>query len=89
MIDTITEKPKFETSDLSLATYICMQGRKVLELKPTNGRLIFVIDASQDEGNKYQDEFMSSEFISYYNVLRQMKSLIHSYKERRQNEDEK
>lgn len=76
----------FTTTDLSLVTYICMKGYKVLEILPvmgSNTALKFLLNCSKNEGDKLQDEFIQSEFRTYYSTFQQVKYLLRSYKERR------
>ena len=76
---------EFKTTDISLVSFICMRGHRVVEIKPVIGAynaLQFVLDCSIDLGRTLQDEFMQSEFRDYYESVRQVKSLLRVYKER-------
>ena len=82
MIDDARE---YKTSDMSTAAYVAMQGYKIVRLEPYSfhsDRLIFVIDCPIEKGNDLQDEFLQSDFFTYFEVLKQTKTLLHNFKDR-------
>ena len=78
----MTDNP-YTTTDLALITYLCMLGKKVVELKETGDKRIeFTVNITIPEGKKYQDDFLQSQFLTYFTTLRQVKYILHQFKDR-------
>ena len=68
----------WETSDLGTAAYAFMQGTKLLGSRcEGRGRWVFRFDATQDQGEQFQVEYLNSECRKFDSAVRSLKKLCY------------
>jgi len=78
-------KTEYRTTDISLVAYLCLRGYKIKEIKNVGTNIVlyeFVVNCDKKEAKKYQDEFLTSEFRTYYKAIEDIKYLMRNYRER-------
>ena len=64
------------TDDLALSAYLRMKGYHLIKSDQRKSKSTFVFDIGAEDSNSLKLQFINSEFLSYYNELRNMKKLI-------------
>lgn len=64
------------TDDLALSAYLRMKGYHLIKSDQRKSKSTFVFDIGTEDPNSLKVQFINSEFLSYYNELRNMKKLI-------------
>ena len=64
------------TDDLALSAYLRMKGCHLIKSDQKKSKSTFVFDIGAEDPNSLKVQFINSEFLSYYNELRNMKKLI-------------
>lgn len=65
-----------QTDDIAFSAYLKMQGYPLININHNNGKSVFEFDLSKDRADALKMSFINSEFISFYNELRNLKKLI-------------
>jgi hypothetical protein len=64
------------TDDLAFSAYLRMKGYHLIKSDQRKSKSTFVFDIGAEDQNSLKVHFINSEFLSYYNELRNMKKLI-------------
>ncbi len=64
------------TDDLAFSAYLKMKGYHLIKSDQKKSKSIFVFAIGAEDGNSLKVEFINSEFLSFYNELRNLKKLI-------------
>ena len=64
------------TDDLAFSAYLRMKGHRLIRSNPQKSKAIFTFDVAACDGEQLKLEFINSEFLSYYNEIRNLKKLI-------------
>jgi hypothetical protein len=64
------------TDDLAFSAYLRMKGYHLIKSDQRKSKITFVFDIKTADANALKVEFINSEFLSFYNELRNMKKLI-------------
>jgi hypothetical protein len=73
--EEITEN-RIVTDDLALSAYLKMKGYHLIRSDQKKSKSIFVFAIGAENANSLKVEFINSEFLSFYNELRNLKKLI-------------
>ena len=71
-----TENHHIITDDLALSAYLKMKGYHLIRSDRKKSKSTFVFDIRDEDPNSLKVQFINSEFLSFYNELRNMKKLI-------------
>lgn len=76
-------KKNYQTTDIGIIAYLFLRGHPIKEIKSSNGRLAsFVSKCELSRGQELEQEYIESEFLSYYNATEQVRWLLNRYKDR-------
>ncbi len=64
------------TDDLAFSAYMKMKGHKLIKSDRQKSKYIFSFDIGSDEEESLKVEFVNSDFLKYYNELRNLKKLF-------------
>jgi hypothetical protein len=64
------------TDDLAFSAYLRMKGFHLIKSDQRKSKSTFVFDIGTEDANALKVQFVNSEFLSFYNELRNMKKLI-------------
>jgi hypothetical protein len=64
------------TDDLALSAYLRMKGYHLIRSDRKKSKSTFVFDIRDQDPDSLKVQFVNSEFLSFYNQLRNMKKLI-------------
>jgi hypothetical protein len=64
------------TDDLAFSAYLKMKGYHLIKSDQKKSKRIFVFAVGAEDENSLKVEFINSEFLSFYNELRNLKKLI-------------
>jgi hypothetical protein len=64
------------TDDLAFSAYLRMKGYHLIKSDQKKSKSTFVFDIGAADAGALKVEFINSEFLSFYNELRNMKKLI-------------
>lgn len=64
------------TDDLALSAYLKMKGYHLIRSDQKKSKSTFVFAIGAENSNSLKVEFINSEFLSFYNELRNLKKLI-------------
>lgn len=64
------------TDDLAFSAYMRMKGYHLIKSDQRKSKSTFVFDIGTEDPNSLKVQFINSEFLSYYNELRNLKKLI-------------
>lgn len=67
---------RITTDDLAFSAYLRMKGHHLIKSDQGKSKSIFVFDIGDSDAGALKVEFINSQFLSYYNELRNMKKLI-------------
>lgn len=70
------ETNQIATDDLAFSAYLKMRGHRLIKSNHQKSKYIFSFDIGSDEGESLKVEFVNSEFLKYYNELRNLKKLF-------------
>jgi hypothetical protein len=73
--EEITEN-RIVTDDLALSAYLKMKGYHLIRSDQKKSKSTFVFAIGVENANSLKVEFVNSEFLSFYNELRNLKKLI-------------
>jgi hypothetical protein len=63
------------TDDLAFSAYLKMKGYHLLKSDQKKSKSTFIFDVGTEDANSLKVEFINSEFLSFYNELRNLKKL--------------
>ena len=63
------------TDDLALSAYLKMKGCHLIKSDQKKSKSTFIFDIGAEDANSLKVEFINSEFLSFYNELRNLKKL--------------
>jgi hypothetical protein len=63
------------TDDLAFSAYLKMKGYPLIKSDQKKSRNTFMFDLGTEDANSLKVEFINSEFLSFYNELRNLKKL--------------
>jgi hypothetical protein len=64
------------TDDLAFSAYLKMKGSHLIKADQKKSKSTFIFDIGTEDANTLKVEFINSEFLSFYNELRNLKKLI-------------
>jgi hypothetical protein len=64
------------TDDLAFSAYLRMKGYKLTKSRRNSSKMIFTFKANGKPENDLKVEFINSDFLTFYNELRNLKKLI-------------
>ena len=64
------------TDDLAFSAYLRMKGYPLLKSDRFKSKMTFTFEANSTNENELKVEFINSEFLTFYNELRNLKKLI-------------
>ena len=64
------------TDDLAFSAYLKMKGHQLIKSDQKRSKSFFVFEVGALDVNQMKVEFINSEFLSFYNELRNLKKLI-------------
>ena len=64
------------TDDLAFSAYLKMKGYQLIKSAQKKSKSIFTFENGADDVNQLKLKFINSEFLNYYNELRNLKKLI-------------
>ena len=64
------------TDDLAFSAYLKMKGYHLIKSDQLKSKRIFTFETENEDANLLKLEFINSEFLSFYNELRNLKKLI-------------
>ena len=65
-----------KTDDIAFSAYLKMQGYPLITINQNGGKSLFEFNVAEQNANELKMTFINSEFISFYNELRNLKKLI-------------
>jgi hypothetical protein len=63
------------TDDLAFSAYLRMKGHQLIKSDQRKSKNTFVFAIGTEDANSLKVEFINSEFLSFYNELRNLKKL--------------
>ncbi len=77
MISDQINKNQIITDDLALSAYLKMKGYPLIESNRRNSKSLFTFEIDDGRGSEViRLEFINSQFLRYYNELRNLKKII-------------
>jgi hypothetical protein len=64
------------TDDLAFSAYLKMKGYHLIRTDHKKSKSIFVFAIGAEDANALKVQFINSEFLSFYNEIRNLKKLI-------------
>jgi len=64
------------TDDLAFSAYLKMKGYHLIKSNQKKSKSTFVFAIGTEDANSLKVQFINSEFLSFYNELRNLKKLI-------------
>jgi hypothetical protein len=64
------------TDDLAFSAYLKMKGYHLIKSDQKKSKSTFSFDIGTEDANSLKVEFINSQFLSFYNELRNLKKLI-------------
>ena len=71
-----TKSNQITTDDLAFSAYLRMKGYHLIKSDQKKSKSTFIFDIGTTDPNPLKVEFVNSEFLSFYNELRNLKKLI-------------
>jgi hypothetical protein len=69
-------KNQIKTDDLAFSAYLKMRGHRLIRLDLNRSKCFFVFDCDSGDASALKVEFINSEFLNFYNELRNLKKII-------------
>ena len=63
------------TDDLAFSAYLRMKGHQLIKSDQKKSKSTFMFDIGTEDANSLKVEFINSEFLNFYNELRNLKKL--------------
>lgn len=76
MTQSQTDAHQITTDDLAFSAYLKLKGFHLITSNQSNSRITFTFDIANAAGESLKVEFVNSQFLSYYNELRNLKKLL-------------
>lgn len=70
------KKNHISTDDLAFSAYLKLQGHSLIKSKGSNSKMSFVFDIGSAQIDDLKLKFINSEYLNYYNELRNLKKLL-------------
>jgi hypothetical protein len=64
------------TDDLALSAYLKMKGHRLIKSNQEKSKVIFTFDIGENRPDDLKVEFINSEFVDFYNEMRNLKKLV-------------
>jgi len=71
-----TKSEQITTDDLAFSAYLKVRGYHLIKSDQKRSKRTFTFESGSEDANQLKMEFINSEFLSYYNELRNLKKLI-------------
>ncbi|MCG8606605.1 DUF5659 domain-containing protein [bacterium] len=71
-----TKENQVTTDDLAFSAYLKMKGHRILRSDQMKSKNLFVFEIGTEDENQLKVEFINSDFLNFYNELRNLKKLI-------------
>jgi hypothetical protein len=77
MANTSNQKTnQLTTDDLAFSAYLKMRGYPLIKSTDRPSKKLFVFSIDQNDAEKLKIEFINSEFLNFYNELRNIKKIL-------------
>lgn len=70
------KKNHISTDDLAFSAYLKLQGHPLIKSNGSNSKMSFVFNIGSAQIDDLKLEFINSEYLNYYNELRNLKKLL-------------
>jgi len=67
---------QIRTDDLAFSAYMRMKGFKLIKSDRQKAKLVFAFDIGSNAGESLKVEFVNSDFLKFYNEIRNLKKLF-------------
>jgi hypothetical protein len=67
---------QIKTDDLAFSAFLKMKGYPIIKYYQNRSKSEFSFDIGEEDAQKLKMSFINSDFLSYYNELRNLKKLI-------------
>jgi hypothetical protein len=67
---------RIRTDDLALSAYLKMKGHRLIKSDQEKSKAIFTFDIGENRPDDLKVEFINSEFVDFYNEMRNLKKLV-------------
>ena len=67
---------RITTDDLAFSAYLKMKGYHLIKSDQKKSKSTFIFEIGTEDANALKVKFINSEFLSFYNELRNLKKLI-------------
>jgi hypothetical protein len=67
---------RLTTDDLAFSAYLRMKGYRLIKSNPTKSKSIFTFEIGDEEPEVLKMQFINSEFLVFYNEIRNLKKLF-------------
>lgn len=64
------------TDDLAFSAYLRMKGHRLIKSTPQKSKSLFMFETGPSDESHLKVEFINSDFLVFYNELRNLKKLI-------------
>jgi hypothetical protein len=64
------------SDDLAFSAYLKLKGFHLIKSNGNHTKKLFVFNIGSEEANTFKMEFINSEFLKYYNELRNIRKLL-------------
>ncbi len=64
------------TDDIAFSAYLKMKGHRLIMLNINKSKTIFTFENNVEEPEELKLQFINSDFLSFYNELRNLKKLL-------------
>lgn len=76
MANTSNRSNLITTDDLAFSAYLKMRGHQLIKSHNIKSKKTFVFRIEQSDADSLKIEFINSEFLNYYNEIRNMKKIL-------------
>jgi hypothetical protein len=76
MANTSNQNNQITTDDLAFSAYLKMRGYQLIKSNSARSKKSFVFLIQQDKAEALKIEFINSEFLNFYNEIRNMKKIL-------------
>lgn len=70
------ESHQIITDDLAFSAWLKMKGHRLIEHQQERSKSIFKFEVENDDAELLKVEFVNSEFLKFYNEVRNLKKII-------------
>ena len=71
-----TNTNQITSDDLALAAYLKMKGYRLIQFNQNKSKIFFTFDLGDTDLHQIKTDFVNSEFLTFYNELRNLKKIM-------------